>query len=141
MLDIFDTLIYTFLGWAFDLRSSYWKGEELARQRALRYAVERAYLQRTAAGGQETAQWYIVRALLLLGLPDPMLSNCNGVPPAASGLAASRTISQKIMHDTPSPTAYDPYHSLRRHLAIVSAMCFSLVTGLPAPASPVSANT
>ncbi|OCH84774.1 hypothetical protein OBBRIDRAFT_839456 [Obba rivulosa] len=59
---------------------------------------------------------------------------------AVSGLAAGGTISQKVVRDTLPPTAYDLDRGTRLHVAIVNAPHFPLITGLPAPASPVSAR-
>lgn len=57
------------------------------------------------------------------------------------GLASGGQISQDIIRDTLPVTSYNGNRATRLHISVLNAVCFSHITGRPAPPSPVSAET
>lgn len=57
------------------------------------------------------------------------------------GIGAGGRISQKINKDALPFTAYNVEKVSRLHVTIINASAFTAITGLPAPPSPVDANT
>ncbi|KAF9523328.1 hypothetical protein CPB83DRAFT_863076 [Crepidotus variabilis] len=58
-----------------------------------------------------------------------------------AGFAAGGKISQKINRDRLPVTAYDQSRAQTLHVAVINALYFSKLTGLPSPPSPISAQT
>ena len=58
-----------------------------------------------------------------------------------AGFAAGGKISQKINRDPLPTTAYDESRVQTFHVAVINAACFTAVTGLPSPPSPITAQT
>lgn len=62
-------------------------------------------------------------------------------PPLEYGFAAGGNISQKINRDPLPAWEYDPSSVTHLHLTVINAACFTQVTGLPTPPSPISPQT
>lgn len=79
--------------------------------------------------------------LRLRGGGDLRAHKQGGASNGVAGFAAGGRISQKINRDQWPPFAYDSATPTRLHITVINAAHFAAMTGLPAPATPISTAT